>query len=502
MSLIHPWQRRIMWVSIPLVAFLLHISFFVGYLASDDMLYMAQAQRYLDGNFAPPVTHWGFRYTVVLPLTLLGQYFDFTEPLLASVSLAYWYALIIAVAWFLHGEFGQPAALTGAILVATLPLFVVWSTILGVDITEALFLFMAFALFFRAESSPSFRATNYFFAGLCVGLAVLTRETAYGFLIVLGVFFIAGGYRRWRGYIAGLIGIAVVLFAEWTYYLVFDEGILYRFQAIAGSHGTIGIKSGDFTAGTGNVSHNRLIGPFAAILLNQEFALLYWFAIAAAFYVYRYGDERYRKLLGYVLVTGIVYFLWIGYSGAIRPLPRYFAFVSVLAVVLIAMMVISIKSWARRAVLMLLLLGANIAALSVENIYPRFSSKTVGEFAAQSFDPVVTDPRSAWQAKTFARILGMRQGEVVDYTNEINGPAIYAHVDGIEVPDWVARRLSDAELVLEKDPPKLLAGHVLDWTGIGTVLPERLYHYLAIRNPAVRFYRISADDTPPPYPGT
>jgi len=54
--------------------------------------------------------------------------------------------------------------------------------------------------------------------------------------------------------------------------------------------------------------------------------------------------------------------------------------------------------------------------------------------------------------------------------------------------------LKDANLVTEKLPPKLLIGDILDMTGTGKFLPKELYHYLAIRNPYVRFYNVIPDN--------
>jgi len=42
--------------------------FFVGYIASDDAFYIIFARQWLDHGFTLPNAHWGFRYTIVLPI--------------------------------------------------------------------------------------------------------------------------------------------------------------------------------------------------------------------------------------------------------------------------------------------------------------------------------------------------------------------------------------------------------------------------------------------------
>lgn len=490
MSLSLAWKQSGFWLAVVAVMLALHWMFFVGYLVSDDSLYLSQAMRYLSGDFTPPESHWGFRYTIVLPLTLIGLVMDYNERLLALMPLIYWIGVAWLTGWFVRRTIGREQAIYAVLLVVTLPLFVVQSTILGVDITEAFFLFASFVAFYLAETAAHPRFRGYLVAGLMLGLALVTRETAYGFLLVLGAFFLLGGYRRWPYYLVGLVGVLGVLSLEWAYYLAFDQGPLYRLQTISESHGSIGIRSGDFKSGTGNISDNRLLGPLLAVLLNQEFAAVFWVAIVATLYLYRHGDPGHRRLLRYTAIAFFVYFLWIGYSGAIRPLPRYFAFPALLAIVPIALMIGQLsRAWLRYLVL-LVLIGSNLLALSVENIHPRFAARVIADFARQA-GTVVTDEHSAWLARGFLRLADEDPTLV---SEKIGGSTIYARVEGVPVPAAVQPQWAAVSEIQVRLPPKLLIGHLLDFSGVGTLLPAGMYRYLAIRNPGVVFYRLPPRD--------
>lgn len=484
---------RAVWVL--LLALLGHWLFFVGVIVSDDTLYLAQAQQYLSGDASLPTSHWGFRYTVVLPTALVVALLGLSEQTLALVPLGYWMALLLLMLWFARRELGERAAWIAGALTATLPLLVIQSSILGADNAEALFLFGCFVVFYLAETSDRPDWRTYVGAGLLLGLAMLTRETAYGFLLVLALFFLLGGWRRWPYYLAGLAGVLAILSLEWAYYLAFDQGLLYRIETITGTHGGVGKVSGDFDAGSGNISDDRLLGPLLAVLVNEEFALLFWAGIAAAIYLWRHGHPEHRRLLFYIGVAFAGYFLWLGYGGAIRPLPRYFTFLAVLAVLPVALALQQMRVAWLRWLLLAGLFGANVGALSTENIHARFASRAVGEYALASNLPVVSDDRTAYRARVYLKFAGADRDQVSDQAPGTGG-YVLARVQGWDGWDWEAPPGSSTALKQQQPaavarPPKLLIGHLLDLSGVAGLLPQGTYHFLAVRNPQVRFYRIT-----------
>jgi len=483
------------WVFPVLVLIMLigHEVFFVGYTFSDDSSYIAQAMRYLSGNYLPPTDHWGFRYTVVIPYAIIGIFTEYNEWLVTLIPLLYWLALLTLVWHFVKHTIGRVEAAYAGLIVVTLPLFVVQSTILGVDITEAFFLFASFVFFYYGEISENKNYKQYFIAGLLLGLAMLTRETAYGFLLVLGVFFLMGGYRHWKSYMVGLLGVLVILSMEWLYYLAFDKGIFYRIETISHSHGSVGLKSGDFDAGSGNISDNRFYGPLLAILVNQEFALLYWTAIISSIYLFINGGKEYNKLLKYVLITFVVYFCWISYSGALRPLPRYYSFTSVLVIIPIVIAINYISKKSIKILFLFIIVGSNFGALSVENIYPRFTSKVISQYIIDTGEKVIIYDKL--KTKKVRGFLAYNNADRTLASNEVpeNEGYIYANIQGEKVPKEVAKQLVKENILKIFSPPKLLIGYILDITRVRVWMTDDLYKFLAFRNPIITLYSIKGN---------
>jgi hypothetical protein len=161
-----------------------------------------------------------------------------------------------------------------------------------------------------------------------------------------------------------------------------------------------------------------------------------------------------------------------------------------LAKIPIALMLVRLsRPWVRYMVLFSLL-PASLLALSLENIHPRFAPRVVSEFVMERGDLIVTDERTAWQAREFVRLAG-GDGVVVDQ-RPVNKPFVFAAVEGLNPPEEIRPLLKPDLLIAQRQPPKLMIGHLLDLSGVRYVIPASLYHYLAIRNPAVRFYRLTA----------
>ncbi|MGD2118982.1 MAG: glycosyltransferase family 39 protein [Chromatiales bacterium] len=470
-----------------------HAIFFVGFIASDDALYVNQVNQYLSGDLSPPETHWGFRYTVVVPLLIVAKIFGLSEFSLSVFSLIYIIILLVLFGAFVSREIGNKPAMYAGLLLVSMPLVVVQSSILNIDFPEALFLFASMISFYYANEAREKSLSLFFLAGVLLGLAMLSRETAYGFLLILALYFLFGGYRHWKYYLAGLLGVFSIVCLEWLYYLLSGESVLYRYFTIAHSHGTVGIKSGDFTAGSGNISDSRLFAPWLALLVNQEFALLFWVGAAAVFYLLKQKLWGNYCFLNYLAVFFVVYFLWISYSGAIRPLPRYYTFLAILMTIPIGIVLSHLKSHLLKVLLILLILGTSFGAMSVENLYPRFAARTIAEYAMRVDELVVTDPDSSRKAKGHVQFF---KGNTHLVSDEIpqNQAFLYARVKGVSVDPGLRPYLNIENRKTSFDPPKLLVGKILDLSGLATLLPHGLYQYLAIRNPGVIVYRIPALD--------
>lgn len=477
--------------------------FYVGFIASDDAIYIGNARQLLQDGFGYlPGAHWGFRYPLLMPVAALealpANSVECTYPLISIVYSLAFGAIVIA---FLARVAGALPAFSAALLLGSMPLLVIQSSIIDVDIPEALFLFLALMFFYQSTLSAGKKQRLLLFAtGIALGFAMLSRETAYGFLLVFGLLFIRGAYMPRASYLWGFAGVMLIIGLEWLYYTLHGESFLYRYLTISQTHGPIGLRTSDFDSGTGNLSDNRLLGPILAIMLNQEFALLFFLAIGCGAWLYktdRLNQPEDKRLLGLTLFAAVIYFIWLGYSGAIRPLPRYFTFLAILAVIPISLAVARSKSRLFPILLLSTAVATNYLALSVENIHPRFASRAVFEHSEQTGEPIYMDEETARRVSLLASWHRLPTSTRVRSGLPETGTALIARVDNVPFSDphfeatWQTM-MSQGLLKIEhvSAPPKLLIGHILDLSGLAHLLPENRLHWLTIRNPKVTFYRV------------
>ncbi|HYN78249.1 MAG TPA: glycosyltransferase family 39 protein [Lamprocystis sp. (in: g-proteobacteria)] len=505
-------SRPLLALALFLMAALLVVNFnlfYVGFISSDDAIYVSAARALLEpGNYLPTL-HWGFRYTALAPIAALESLVASPPELAYSlIPLGFSLALGIAVVWFVWAYIGNRAALVTALLVSTMPLLVVWSSIINVDIIETVFLFLSFACFYTATQAPEARRIPWLLlSGLTLAGAMLTRETAYGFLIIYGLLFVLGAYFSRKHYLWVFAGVLLVVGLEMGFYMASGESPLYRFYSITQSHGSIGFKSGNFDPGTGNQSDNRWLAPIIALLVNQEFALLFYASALALVWLWfercSTGDDR--RLLRLGGFAALVFFVWLGYSGAIRPLPRYFLFAAVIALMPIAIVVQRTRFRVSAALGIAGLVATNYLALSVENLYPRFAANQITALAAADRQPIVTDPDSVSRAHQHADLLRSPDRDLISpdappaqpYTIVlVNGP----NNDNAKLISLIeaAKAVGQLQLVRQIEPPKLLIGHLLDTTGLATLLTPTQYQWLAIRNPRVQVFRVGVDSPSEP----
>lgn len=479
-------------------------AFYVGFMSSDDGIYVSAARSLLEQGNHLPTHHWGFRYPVLFPIAAIESVIA-RPPEIAYflIPLAFSIALAISVVVFAWANIGGRAAVVAGLLFSTMPLIVVQSSIINADIVESLFLFLSLAFFFAAaRPQAATRARWLFFSGVALAAAMLTRETAYGFLLVYGLLFLAGAYLSRINYLWGVFGCLLVVAVEMGYYVASGESPFYRFLTIAQSHGTLGLTSTDFQPGTGNATDNRWLGPVVALLVNQEFGLLLYLAALALVWLKLEGcstasDDRILRLF---LFAALVFFVWLGYNGAIRPLPRYYMFVAVLAVIPVAVFVQRTRFRVIAFLMIAGLIASNYLALAVENLYPRFAAIQVVALAGTERLPIVTDPETAQRARQYASFLRSPDEDRISSTPPPESSFTLVEVGGQEIKDVdlanridAARAAGALHLVKEIQPPKLLIGHILDLTGFSSLLTEAQYRWLAIRNPKIQVFRVDLD---------
>lgn len=489
----------------------------VGFLNSDDGLYLSDAEAWLTSFPHLPTAHWGFRHTLVFPLAAAVALGGSSETTMSVVAVAYYAALValiyVGVRWFS----GPRVAFAGALLAATTPLFAVWASIVSIDIPEAVFCLLAIFLFARAtidsaaDPAPRRRDLLLVGAGLAAALGLVSRETAAGLALFIGLCFLLGLWMPRTRYLLIGAGAAVVVALESAYYVAMGESPLYRLYTIASTHGTLRLTSADFGAGTGNVTNNRWLSPWVALFVNQEFGLLFYLAVPAGVALWRgRGLAPAEARLARILVGfGIVWFLWISYGGAVRPLPRYYSVMAAAAAIVVAIWLVRMlpRRWAALAAIALV--AGNALSLSLENRHPRFGARQYVAYLETFDEPIYTDPRTAgraWQHMVWRGIEADRAR--ADIPPE--GALFLLDPEGLDA--WNAERRTQNlppvevgaswDVVAAATPPRRVIGAVIGLLGLDGFVPESIRYRLLHGSPPVTLLRVTrqASDASPVRP--
>lgn len=467
--------------------------FYIGFLASDDSLYNSYASQLAAGNFTLPVKHWAFRYTVIVPLAGLINIFGVGESTIQILTFTYVGMMLALLIIITQRIAGHTAAFMTALFAATAPMLVTSASILNADVPEALFLLTSIALFYVGWHHRPHTNKWFLGAGLAAGMAMLTRETAYGIGLFYALFALRFAMQRMRPFVWLAIGTFLVIGAEMLMYAAAGESPFYRLISATQTHGGLNAAGPQFAAGTGNVSDSRIWGAPLALLLNQEFGLLFWIGIGCAIALRRHpqlGAEA-ARFLRYSYIAGGVYFLWLGYSGTIRPLPRYFVFDLAIIILPIAIFVSVTPSRLLKALVVTATLGASLAGLAVENVNQRYPDRMVAEFVMRTGAIVATDGETLSRAQSFLTLMGGDRSRLIELTGHESTAEYFAAVDGRYSAETARAADIKASAAVERAPaPKLVVGHILDITRLARLLPADKYHWLAVRTPDVTFYRL------------
>ena len=385
-------------LSVILIAAALLLNFgWIGYLASDDAIYVSGGIGWLTqfpyvgdhhGNVREPMT-----MPIALSFALLGQNeFALVLPTLLA------FLGTLAITYFALARRLEPnAGMTAALLVAATPLFAVQSTVASADVNELFWLVAAYWLFHTAAQRP--QPSGFLVAaGGAIGLAFLTRETAVFAMVYFGLLFLAGyGLPRSR-YWCMALGFLLVVGAETLYLAAMTGDPLYRIN-MSMHHGEVNRA----LALEGNVLVHPLLDPILVFLLNQEFGLLFWIATPAAIWLCfaRSVEPRWRAVARPLATLGLVWFACFYAAGALLPLnPRYGSVATYAAAVLVGLAGLQIARRARfaAAAMFAALIGTNLLCLALENREPLFGERALVAYLQSGAGPVTADPETRHRA--------------------------------------------------------------------------------------------------------
>lgn len=479
----------------------------IGFLASDDQLYLLAVEGWLNDFPFAGATHWAVRHTVVLPMVVSVSLFGSNEFALALPTILYFFGVLGLAYWVTRYVFlDTVTAAVVTLLLAVTPLFAVQSTIAGVDIPELFFVVLSLWLFYRAAADER-TVLLLFLAGIAAGLAWMSRETSAALLIFYGLLFLRGKGLPRRLYWVMAGGWFLVTGLESLYFFLTTGDVLHRLNTVLSSHTSLGnVLKLNYAGGTGNVVHNRVFGPPLSLLLNQEFGLIFYMAIPAGIAAC-FGpglNPEQRRFVRLLAGLGVVWFFVVGYMLGLRALPRYFTVPTFVAVFLIGIWLSQIlrhRSLRLACLLAAGLVAVNIAGILVENRDPLFGERVLARFAGEADEAVYTDPHTLYRSGQFlrwtgeeavarARVAPAPEGGLFLYypKNVVKG---YVPGQGAFDPD-LFRPDAQWQEVWRADPPERLVGIIARIGWVQAILPGAVVQKLLSPNPPVVVYRTGA----------
>jgi 4-amino-4-deoxy-L-arabinose transferase-like glycosyltransferase len=441
--------------------------------------------------------HGTIRYTITIPMALSFLVFGENEISMALPTLLYGAGIVLLIGSMACRDVGPRAATVIVSVIVTNPILVVWSSIASVDIIEAFFVFSSL-YFFHWATSAGVTWPRLLAAGAMAAFGFLTRETTFFLLLFYGVLCATGwGIPRLRFLImaAGFLGIWVI---EVLYLTVMTGDPLYRIN-IALHHDSSIDRSVDLA---GNFTLNPLVDPLLVLLVNQEFVLLFWMAIPCGLWLL--ARKRQSGEYGsYIVLFGglaLCWFVSVAAAHNLLPLnPRYFLVSAIGASVVAGLAIYNViqrsgVKWG--GLLLLLLVGGNLAGIYVENRNYMFGERALAEVARHAKEPIFTDPMTFHRAKLLLRwdrTLGQVLGEPpVPGSLYLYNPGRAESANPLMQRDVMLQFHPQPDWTLEQqlDPEPKFAAAIVDLLGLDLILPDKIVNALGPGHPGVRVYRL------------
>ncbi len=399
------WRTRIGWTAllVMLLAGAIGIGW-TGFIASDDSLYFAGAEHWLDNPPFAGDNHWSTRFPLLwsfdVMLLVLGRGFA----AFAATAL-FWYGVLVAlVGLYVRRLGGDRAGWIAALLVGTMPVIIGNATTVGVDLIEAALLLGGAWLLGDADGARGGWRGGYA-AGLCFGTAIICRETSLLAMLAFGPLFLIGRPVSRSALIAAGVGLLTVLGGE-AAFQAWQTGVPFRRYDIAFHHDSHIDRAANME---GNFLVHPVIDPLLVLLINDDFGLIFWIALLAigvtgmAFWR-RPGAEP-LVVLGAMALADFV-LVAVLYNKLVLN-PRYFTLPAILAVTIAALWLDRVSAWPRRAIIATVV-ASNLLLLSVGNAHPRFEMEAlIAACRSHSGEIVSGDPVSVRRASLPMRFEGL-----------------------------------------------------------------------------------------------
>lgn len=387
--------------------------FHVGFQASDDASYLSGALGWLQGFPYVGDSHWTLRHTITLPTAAFVGLFGLNERAVSMTNVLYYVGFLGVNAWFMRRHFGALSAAFATVLMIVLPGFTVVSTYLNSDIPELFFVCCVFWIVVTARSAPDRRAP-WVVAGLLLGAAFVTRQTALAAVAFLGVMFLFRPLVPRTRYLLLAAAFVAVVGADWLYLTAMTGNPFYRFNVDL-NHDRVDrfaeaarvAQSGAMLDKEGNLSLNVFVDPFLALFVSQKYALLFWLAVPALISAWKRRTSADGSVLMLAAGLGLAYFVFVAINPKLYLVPRYLIVVAWCAAVLVGAWLARLCVGGRPVAALaaaLIASAAGLTALSVENTDPRFVERQLVEWVRRHpAQTIHTDPETAIRARYYFR---------------------------------------------------------------------------------------------------
>lgn len=476
----------------------------IGYVGSDDGLYLYGAQQWISSfPFVPD--HFGLvRHTVTLPIAfniwLLGE----SEFSLTLSTILYFAALLTVTYFSVNRFFGFGAAVFSTFVLIVTPLYAVSATIASVDMPILFFVASSFWAYIYALNSPR-KMRWLVLSGICAGLAIISRETAGSMAFFFAILLLAGFRLPRKYYLLIAAGALAVLLSDILYYWIFADNPLHRWdlflQGAVISKDRAAAEAFSYGA-DGNFRISKLFDPFLLVLFNQEFGLTYFVALGSTIYYFvrKTNAGQQRQIMGLFILITCIWF--IGTSLAlhnVKLLARYY-YVPTYFLLLLSSLVLLWGlqgAWRKRAGLIIsMLLAGNFLCIYLENKNPQFGEKKIIEYAQISSGIIYTDERTvkniqdrlAWHDALKATIMaGPPPAGALFFLDRSNAYDDYVPAESQKHyypgQNW--------EEIKRYDDPDRWIKYVVDLFGVDKRINKNIYRKITDPNPDVVIYKIN-----------
>jgi len=469
----------------------------IGYIGSDDVAwYYAGARGWID-SFPYVGGHGTIRTPLTIPMALAVVALGLGIAALVLPGLVYGAVMVGALGVWLGRAVSPAVGLAAGLAIVTMPLVAVQASIANIDIVEGSAVMLAVVLLAAAvRGRPSVEL--FFGAGVLLGIAFLARETAvFAVVAVIAAFIIGFGVARWRYFLSGA-GFLAVWLVELVYLAIMTGDPLYRL-ALARNHDPSQSRAANLE---GNLLVHPALDPLVVLLVNQEFALLFWISIPLGIWLcvgtaLAPSERRIARLFA---LFGLVWALGVAaLDGALVLNPRYFLVSALVAAVLVGWSLVVLWRRGRHrlvAVLGLGLLAGNIAGTAIENRDFSFGEFALRDLArARPGEIIATDHETWRRAETLLAFEGLDrriepEAPVAGRLYLVNRPRVAALTP--EMAQRCFGAFASWERIAEAVPERRFPFGILAALGVDRLMPERWWRRLATPHEGVVLYRVTA----------